>query len=88
MKEKQLSGFMTYRETAFAYTLISDEDAAAAIKATCRYFLYGEVSELSGPASEIFDMAKSGIDRGIANYAKAVESGRKGGNARWGKSNE
>lgn len=45
MSEREPStppGFMLYKETALALTLIPEQTAGAAIQAACRFFLTGE----------------------------------------------
>lgn len=86
-EEKNMPGYMTYREAALIFSLMPDEEAAKAIKATVRYYLHGEVPELSGAAAEVFDIMRSSIDRGQEIYRARVEGGRRGGNAHWHKAN-
>ena len=82
-KEKIMPGYMTYREAALIFSLMPDEEAAKAIKATVRYYLHGEVPELSGAAAEVFDIMRSSIDRGQETYRKKSEAGKKGNAIRW-----
>lgn len=84
-EEKMMPGYMTYREAALIFSLMPDEEAAKAIKATVRYYLRGEVPELSGSAAEVFDIMRSSIDRGQEIYKARVDGGRRGGNAHWHK---
>jgi hypothetical protein len=86
-EEKIMPGYMTYREAALIFSLMPDEEAAKAIKATVRYYLRGEVPELSGSAAEVFDIMRSSIDRGQEVYKARVEGGRRGGIAHWQKAN-
>ena len=79
--EKEMPGYMTYREAALMFTFMPDEEAAQAIKATTNYFLYGTVEELTGRAAQVFEIMKSSIDRGRETYRCRVEGGRKGGKA-------
>ena len=76
-------GFMTWREAAIMYSLMPDEEASKAIKATVNYFLYGQVTELDGVASVVFDIMRSDIDRNNDKYQKTcqrnAENGSKGG---------
>lgn len=80
MEDKQMPGFMTYREAALMFSLMGKEAAADAIVATCRYFLFDEIPELEGITAQVFDIQKAAIDRGRAKYEKQVEAGRSGGN--------
>ena len=82
-EEKTMPGYMTYREAALMFSLMSEAEAAASIKATVNYFLYGEVAELEGNAAQVFKIMCSSIDRGRASYQKKVEGGRKGMESRW-----
>ena len=84
-EEKEMPGYMTYREAALMFTLIGLEDAAAAIQATCNYYLYGTLPELKGAAAQVFEIQKASIDRGRETYRARVEGGKKGGNAHWHK---
>ena len=83
MDEKQMPGYMTYREAAIMFSLMDFDDAAAAIKATADYFLYGTEAELTGPAAQVFQIQKASIDRGRESYEKRVLGGKKGAEARW-----
>lgn len=84
-EEKIMPGYMTYREAALIFSFMPDEDAAKAIKATVNYYLRGEVTELSGPAAEVFDIMQASIDRGKETYRARCEGGKKGGLAHWNK---
>ena len=76
--EKTMPGFMTYKEAALLFSILGDQDAAAAIKATCDYFLYGTIPELTGAAAKVFEVEKAAIDRGRETYIAKVEGGRRG----------
>ena len=82
-EEKIRPGYMTYREAALIFSLMPDEEAAKAIKATVRYYLHGEVPVLSGAAAEVFDIMRSSIDRGQETYRKKSAAGKKGNAIRW-----
>ena len=46
------------------FSLMPDIDAAAAIKATVRYYLDGELpDDISGIAAKVFEIMKADIDR-------------------------
>lgn len=81
--EKDMPGFMLYRESALIFSMMPDDDAAKTIKALSDYYLYGELPALEGRARQIFELAKSGIDRGREAYRQSVENGRKGARIRW-----
>ena len=77
-------GYMTYREAAIMFSLMPDTDAAAAIKATVGYYLYGTLPDyISGVAAQVFDIMRADIDRNNEKYQEIVErnreNGRKGG---------
>lgn len=80
-----MPGFMTYKEAALMFTLMGKEDAAAAMQATCNYYLYGEVPDLTGAVKKAFEIEKAAIDKGREAYKKKVEGGYKGSASRWGK---
>lgn len=65
------------------YSLMPDEEASKAIKATVNYFLYGQVTELDGVAAVVFDIMRTDIDRNNDKYQKTcqrnAENGSKGG---------
>lgn len=85
-KEKEMPGYMTYREAAIMFSLMPEPDAAKAIKATVNYYLYGEIpEEIAGVAAQVFTIMKADIDRGRISYKKRCEGGAKGGNAHWHK---
>ena len=85
MSYETMPGYMTYREAAIILSLMSDAEAAQAIKATVNYYLHGEVPELSGTPAQVFEIMRASIDRGFSTYRARVEGGRKGGNAHWHK---
>ena len=80
-----MPGYMTYREAALIFSLMPDNEAAQAIKATVNYYLRGEVPELTGTPAQVFEIMRASIDRGQETYRARVEGGRKGANAHWGK---
>ena len=82
-EEKMMPGFMTYKEAALLFSILGKEDAAAAIKATCDYFLYGEIPELTGAAAKVFEIEKAAIDRGRESYRAKVDGGKAGARKRW-----
>lgn len=78
-------GYMTYREAAIMFYLMPDTDAAAAIKATVGYYLYGVLpDEISGVAAQVFDIMRADIDRNNEKYQKTVERNKANINKRWG----
>lgn len=79
-KQKEVPGYMTYREAAIIFSLMPDIEAAQAIKATVNYFLYRTVPDnLSGAAKQVFDIMQADIDRNAIKYEKIVERNRKNG---------
>ena len=72
-------GYMTFREAAIMFSLMPDEDAAKAIKATVNYFLYGQVPELDGVAGSVFGIMKADIDRNDRKYISICERNRENG---------
>ena len=78
-------GYMTFREAAIMFSLMPDEDAARAIKATVNYFLYGQVSELDGVAGSVFAIMKADIDRNDQKYADICKRNKVNIEKRWGK---
>ena len=82
---KEAPGYMTYREAAIMFSLMPDEDAARAIKATVDYFLFGKVTDLSGVAGKVFEIMRADIDRNNEKYQKIVERNKANIEKRWGK---
>ena len=80
----EMPGFITYREAALIFSLMSDEEAAQAIKATVNYFLYDEFTPLAGAAQKAFDVMRASIDEGREKYLKQVEAGKRGAAKRYG----
>ena len=80
---KTMPGFMTYKEAALLFSILGDQDAAAAIKATCDYFLYGTIQDLTGAAAKVFEIERAAIDRGRESYSAKVDGGRAGAEKRW-----
>lgn len=62
----------------------SDETAGKALKAVFQYFDTGEVVELDQAAFIVFSAIKPYIDESYADYQRSVETGKAGGNKRWG----
>lgn len=79
MDNKEVPGFMTWREAAIMYSLMPDKEASKAIKATVNYFLYGKVASLEGVALEVFEIMKADIDRNNDKYHKTCERNRENG---------
>lgn len=84
-ESKEMPGFMTYREAALIFAMLPDSDAAAAIKATTNYFLFGKTpdSSLSDMAGHVFAIMRASIDRGRETYQAKVERGREYAERRW-----
>ena len=84
-KEKfEAPGYMTYREAALMFSLMPEDDAAKAIKATVNYYLYGTMpGGLDGVAEKVFQIMQADIDRNNAKYQKIcernAENGKRGG---------
>lgn len=83
-KPKEAPGYMTYREAAIMFSLMPDDEAAQAIKATVNYYLYGTVIELDGVAGKVFEIMRADIDRNNEKYQKIVERNKDNINKRWG----
>lgn len=78
-------GFMTYREAALMFSLMPEADAAAAIKATVNYYLYGTVpDQIQGVAAQVFKIMQADIDRNNAKYQAVVARNKSNANKRWG----
>lgn len=75
---------MTYREAAIMFSLMPDEEAAKAIKATVNYYLYGTTADLDGVARKVFEIMRADIDRNNEKYQKTVERNKNNINKRWG----
>lgn len=83
-KPKEAPGYMTYREAAIMFSLMPDEEAAQAIKATVNYYLYGTMEDLDGVAGKVFEIMRADIDRNNEKYQKTVERNKNNINKRWG----
>lgn len=70
---------MTYREAAIMFSLMPDDEAAQAIKATVNYYLYGTVVELDGVAGKVFDIMRADIDRNNEKYQEICSRNKKNG---------
>lgn len=84
MADREMPGFMTYREISLIYAAIDDETAGKVIKAVCDYFWFRtKVDIFSDKAKYIYDMMISSIDRGQESYNARcdanAENGKKGG---------
>ena len=84
-KEKEMPGYMTYREAAIMFSLMPDADAAQAIKATVNYYLYGTVADLDGVAGKVFDIMCADINRSRQKYAEISAKRTEAINKRWHK---
>ena len=82
-EEKEVPGYMTYREAAIMFSLMPDNEAAKAIKATVNYYLYRRVTQLEGVAGEVFSIMMADIDRNNIKYQSICKrnqaNGSKGG---------
>lgn len=83
-KPKEAPGYMTFREAAIMFSLMPDDEAARAIKATVNYYLYGTTADLDGVAGKVFEIMRADIDRNNEKYQKTVERNKKNVNKRWG----
>lgn len=84
MADREMPGFMTYREISLIYAAIDDETAGKVIKAVCDYFWFRkEVDCFTDKAKYIYDMMVSSIERGQEAYNNRceinAENGKKGG---------
>ena len=70
---------MTYREAAIMFSLMPDDEAAQAIKATVNYYLYGNVADLDGVAGKVFEIMKADIDRNNEKYQEVCSRNKKNG---------
>lgn len=64
---------------------VPDEVAGSALKAALRYFDTGEVVELDSLAGAVFATLKPHIDEAFEDFCRSVDTGRAGGQKRWGK---
>lgn len=78
-EKREAPGYMTYREAAIMFSLMPDEEAARAIKATVNYYLYGTVTDLEGVAGNVFEIMKADIDRNNEKYQKVCSRNEKNG---------
>lgn len=85
-KPKEAPGYMTYREAAIMFSLMPDNEAAQAIKATVNYYLYGAVVDLEGVAGKVFEIMRADIDRNNEKYQEIClrnqKNGKQGGRPR------
>jgi len=85
-KPKEAPGYMTYREAAIMFSLMPDEEAAQAIKATVNYYLYGTATDLEGVAGKVFEIMRADIDRNNEKYqeicSRNEQNGKRGGRPR------
>ncbi len=83
-EKKEAPGFVVYREAAIMLALIPAEDAAAAIKAACDYFVRGmEPQSLDGYSVHVYETLREGIDRSTKKYQAKSEQNRKSAEKRW-----
>ena len=64
---------------------VPDEVAGKAIKAALRYFDTGEVIDLDSLAGAVFAALKPHVDEAFEDFLRSVDTGRAGGQKRWGK---
>lgn len=84
-EQRKAPGYMTFREAAIMFSLMPDEDAARAIKATVNYFLYNQVADLDGVAGSVFAIMKADIDRNDQKYVDICKRNKDNINKRWQK---
>ena len=78
-------GYMTFREAAIMFSLMPDEEAARAIKATVNYYLYHQDADLEGIAGKVFAIMKADIDRNNDKYAETCKRNKDNIKKRWEK---
>ena len=85
-KEKRATWWKMFNHQRAAIESVSDEDAGKGLKAAFRYFDGEEISPdmLTRPAFVVFSVIRPYIDESKQDYAAAVESGKRGGDKRWG----
>ena len=83
-KEKRPSWFKVFLHQKPLIMELSDEAAGAALKAALTYLEGGEIPNDLSPSAEIlFNAAfKPYVEESIKDYDKAIENGRKGGQAK------
>lgn len=77
-------GFMLFKESAFALTLVPEQAAGAAIQAACQFFLTGEEPNLDGPARQLYELIKTSIIQNTAKYQRKCAQNRENALKRWG----
>lgn len=85
-KEKRATWWKMFYHQRAAIESVSDEDAGRGLKAAFRYFDGEPISpeELTQAAFLVFCVMRPYIDESKQDYAAAVESGKRGGEKRWG----
>lgn len=83
-KEKRPSWFKVFLHQKPLIMELSDEAAGAALKAALTYLEGGEIpNDLNSTAKMLFNAAfKPYVEESIEDYKKAVENGRRGGQAK------
>ena len=83
-KEKRPSWFKVFLHQKPLIMELSDEAAGAALKAALTYLDDGEIpNDLNPTANMLFNAAfKPYVEESIEDYNKAIENGRKGGQAK------
>ena len=84
-KSKKPSWFKLFLHHKSLIDAVPDEVAGKALKAALRYFDTGEVTELDPLAGAVFAALKPHIDEAFEDFRRSVDTGRAGGQKRWGK---
>ena len=84
-KSKKPSWFKLFLHHKSLIDAVPDEVAGKALKAALRYFDTGEVAELDPLAGAVFAALKPHIDEAFEDFRRSVDTGRAGGQKRWGK---
>jgi len=88
MEDKQMPGFMTFREGAVIYTILPDEDAGRLVKAAAVYYLNGTEPDLPEQLRSAFTVMQSGVEHGRESWEKRRMHGKRAAEARWNRREE
>lgn len=84
-KQGRPSWFKLFLHHKSLIDAVPDEVAGRALKAALQYFDTGEAPELDSLTGAVFAAVKPHIDEAFEDFRRSVDTGRAGGQKRWGK---
>lgn len=82
-KEKRATWFKCFLSSKATIDAIPDANVGKGLKAAFEYFQSGTIEELDALSNVVFCAMRPYIDEALTDYQNAIESGKRGAEARW-----